>query len=120
MHSRSLLFVDYPHARIHFSLQEKYRSMWGDKVTLLFGDMRSLPVPIGECKAHIIVSELLGSFGDNELSPECLDGAMRFLARECNLIVLTRSINQVNSRRDIDPKFLHLLSRSAYFNEIVQ
>jgi hypothetical protein len=24
-------------------------------------------------------SELLGSFGDNELSPECLDGAQRFL-----------------------------------------
>ena len=30
-------------------------------------------------KADIIVSELLGSFGDNELSPECLDGADRFL-----------------------------------------
>lgn len=30
----------------------------------------------------IIVSELLGSFGDNELSPECLDGAMRFLKRK--------------------------------------
>jgi protein arginine N-methyltransferase 5 len=25
-------------------------------------------------KADIVVSELLGSFGDNELSPECLDG----------------------------------------------
>ena len=30
-------------------------------------------------KADIIVSELLGSFGDNELSPECLDGAQKFL-----------------------------------------
>ncbi len=30
----------------------------------------------------ILVSELLGSFGDNELSPECLDGAMRFLKGE--------------------------------------
>lgn len=29
--------------------------------------------------ADIIVSELLGSFGDNELSPECLDGAQRLL-----------------------------------------
>ena len=27
----------------------------------------------------MLVSELLGSFGDNELSPECLDGAMRLL-----------------------------------------
>ena len=30
-------------------------------------------------RADIIVSELLGSFGDNELSPECLDGANSFL-----------------------------------------
>jgi len=38
--------------------------------------MRTLQVPE---PADIVVSELLGSFGDNELSPECLDGAMRFL-----------------------------------------
>jgi hypothetical protein len=30
----------------------------------------------------ILITELLGSFGDNELSPECLDGAARFLKRE--------------------------------------
>lgn len=30
-------------------------------------------------KVDILVSELLGSFGDNELSPECLDGAQRHL-----------------------------------------
>ncbi len=30
-------------------------------------------------QADILVSELLGSFGDNELSPECLDGVQRFL-----------------------------------------
>jgi hypothetical protein len=40
--------------------------------------MRVIDVPE---KADILVSELLGSFGDNELSPECLDGAMRFLKR---------------------------------------
>ena len=28
------------------------------------------------------MSELLGSFGDNELSPECLDGAQTFLKSE--------------------------------------
>jgi hypothetical protein len=32
--------------------------------------------------ADIMVSELLGSFGDNELSPECLDGAQ---VRVCTL-----------------------------------
>lgn len=30
-------------------------------------------------KVDILVSELLGSFGDNELSPECLDGAQNHL-----------------------------------------
>ena len=44
--------------------------------------MRSLDVPE---KADILVTELLGSFGDNELSPECLDGAVRFLKRECSI-----------------------------------
>jgi len=33
-------------------------------------------------KADILVSELLGSFGDNELSPECLDGAQKFLKED--------------------------------------
>jgi protein arginine N-methyltransferase 5 len=41
--------------------------------------MRVIPIPE---QADILVSELLGSFGDNELSPECLDGGMRFLKRE--------------------------------------
>lgn len=39
-------------------------------------DMRDWNAPE---KADILVSELLGSFGDNELSPECLDGAQKFL-----------------------------------------
>ena len=38
--------------------------------------MRDLNLPE---KADILVSELLGSFGDNELSPECLDGAQKLL-----------------------------------------
>lgn len=46
--------------------------------------MRHLVVPE---KADILVSELLGSFGDNELSPECLDGAMRFLKGSVNFSV---------------------------------
>ena len=60
------------------TLHERKRNEWGDKVELLFGDMRTLNVPE---QVDILVSELLGSFGDNELSPECLDGAMRFLKR---------------------------------------
>lgn len=49
---------------------------WGDQVTVVSCDMREWTSPE---KADIIVSELLGSFGDNELSPECLDGAQHFL-----------------------------------------
>jgi protein arginine N-methyltransferase 5 len=50
--------------------------LWSDQVTVVSGDMRFWEAPT---KADIIVSELLGSFGDNELSPECLDGAQKFL-----------------------------------------
>ncbi|XP_075525629.1 protein arginine N-methyltransferase 5 isoform X3 [Dermacentor variabilis] len=50
--------------------------LWKDLVTVVSCDMRDFEAPE---KADILVSELLGSFGDNELSPECLDGAQRFL-----------------------------------------
>ena len=39
-------------------------------------------------QADILVSELLGSFGDNELSPECLDGAQSFLKGKWNFDIL--------------------------------
>ena len=62
-------------------LQEKQALEWGtDLVSVIYGDMRARPVQAE--RADVVVSELLGSFGDNELSPECLDGAMRFLKRE--------------------------------------
>ncbi|XP_057333940.1 protein arginine N-methyltransferase 5 [Microplitis mediator] len=50
--------------------------IFGDRVTIVSSDMRQWEAPE---KADILVSELLGSFGDNELSPECLDGAQKFL-----------------------------------------
>ena len=50
--------------------------MWEDRVTVVSCDMRLWEAPE---KADILVSELLGSFGDNELSPECLDGAEKFM-----------------------------------------
>lgn len=45
-------------------------------MTIISTDMRDFTPPD---KADILVSELLGSFGDNELSPECLDGAQKHL-----------------------------------------
>ncbi len=59
---------------------------WNGKVTLVKTDMRGWegPRPKGRpdliTKVDILVTELLGSFGDNELSPECLDGIQRHLA----------------------------------------
>lgn len=54
--------------------------MWpNEDITLISKDMRKLTL---NEKADIIVSELLGSFGDNELSPECLDGAQHLLKND--------------------------------------
>jgi protein arginine N-methyltransferase 5 len=44
-----------------------------DKVSVLWCDMRELKRKYPNIVADIVVSELLGSWGDNELSPECLD-----------------------------------------------
>ncbi|CAH1396442.1 unnamed protein product [Nezara viridula] len=49
---------------------------WKDSVEVVCSDMRDWKPPV---KCDILVSELLGSFGDNELSPECLDGAQHLL-----------------------------------------
>lgn len=73
-------------------LQNRRQREWGDKVKLLFGDMRFINVPE---KADILVSELLGSFGDNELSPECLDGAMRFLKRALPAVLRTLTLTSI-------------------------
>jgi protein arginine N-methyltransferase 5 len=68
-------------------LLRKNKAEWGNKVTLVKTDMRGWEGPrlkgredvIG--KVDILITELLGSFGDNELSPECLDGIQHHLAR---------------------------------------
>lgn len=59
------------------TLRRMNEEYWGGQVTVVHTDMRYWEAPE---KADIMVSELLGSFGDNELSPECLDGAQKFLS----------------------------------------
>jgi len=61
------------------TLKAHKEELWRDAVTIVSCDMRRWDAPE---KADIIVSELLGSFGDNELSPECLDGAQTFLKED--------------------------------------
>ncbi|KAF8932067.1 hypothetical protein BGZ58_007244 [Dissophora ornata] len=58
------------------TIQNMKALYWGDRVNIVFSDMRTWKAPE---QADILVSELLGSFGDNELSPECLDGAQKVL-----------------------------------------
>lgn len=45
-------------------------------VQIVNEDMRTWEAPR---KADLLISELLGSFADNELSPECLDGVWRYV-----------------------------------------
>ncbi|KAK4688901.1 type II protein arginine methyltransferase, partial [Tremellales sp. Uapishka_1] len=73
---RAKLIAVEKNASAFVTLQERKDLEWRDQVEIIFGDMRTIDVPQ---MADILVSELLGSFGDNELSPECLDGAMRFM-----------------------------------------
>lgn len=81
-------------------LQRRNETVWGGSVNLVKSDMRSWKGPCRETRStetqgpdnssqtspeikympiDILVSELLGSFGDNELSPECLDGVTHLL-----------------------------------------
>ncbi|VDK59822.1 unnamed protein product [Cylicostephanus goldi] len=55
---------------------------WRNRCVIIESDMRNVPSIARENdypQPDIIVSELLGSFGDNELSPECLDGVTDLL-----------------------------------------
>lgn len=74
-------------------LQRRNEEDWNGEVTVIKSDMRAWKGPIlppSETdapgsgpkygKVDIIISELLGSFADNELSPECLDGVQHVLA----------------------------------------
>jgi protein arginine N-methyltransferase 5 len=64
-------------------LQRRNVESWNGQVTVVKTDMRAWKgptLPDGTFgKVDILVSELLGSFADNELSPECLDGVQHVL-----------------------------------------
>ena len=89
------------------------RTHWGDRVTVIDTDMREWDT---DERADILVSELLGSFGgklstiaifvpgkvyvavDNELSPECLDGAQRILNGTLATLHASASLRRDNRR----------------------
>jgi protein arginine N-methyltransferase 5 len=72
-------------------LQRHNEFEWGRKVNIVKTDMRAWKGPqlhdgtFGH--VDILVSELLGSFADNELSPECLDGVQHVLAPDCGISI---------------------------------
>jgi hypothetical protein len=94
---------------MYSSLQHKNRLEWNSEVTLLYGDMRVISLPQ---KVDILVSELLGSFGDNELSPECLDGAARFLKGTKRVGYCLRIAERLVRGWYINSLFLHRTYRS--------
>uniref|UniRef100_A0A0K0D940 Protein arginine N-methyltransferase n=1 Tax=Angiostrongylus cantonensis TaxID=6313 RepID=A0A0K0D940_ANGCA len=64
------------------TLRYMNQKVWRNRCVIIESDMRNIPMIAterGYPQPDIIVSELLGSFGDNELSPECLDGITPFL-----------------------------------------
>ncbi|PNS18405.1 Protein arginine N-methyltransferase skb1 [Sphaceloma murrayae] len=72
-----------PNAFVLLQRRNATDSLWGGKVQIIKTDMRSWAGPIDQqgrsAKVDILISELLGSFADNELSPECLDGVQHHL-----------------------------------------
>lgn len=77
------------------TLSSLIKVMWKrEDITLISKDMRNVEL---KEKGDILVSELLGSLGDNELSPECLDGAQRLLKPSgisipCNSVAYIRPV----------------------------
>jgi len=57
-------------------LRSRLKNEWTGNIQFFEGDMRTIELPN---KIDILVTELLGGFGDNELSPECIEGCERFL-----------------------------------------
>lgn len=60
---------------LRYKLYNKWRTTDKLRIHVVNADMRAWHPGV---KADLIATELLGSLSDNELSPECIDGAARF------------------------------------------
>ncbi|PFH58921.1 hypothetical protein XA68_13048 [Ophiocordyceps unilateralis] len=108
-----------PNAYVYLLRQNQ--TEWGGRVNVVKADMRTWKGPIVSERADtgpvygkvdVLISELLGSFGDNELSPECLDGIQHVLAEPHGISIpssYTAHLSPVS-----DPKvYAEILTRSA-------
>lgn len=64
-------------------LKQNEPNVFNSKVELICGDMRSWQP---KDKLDMVISELLGSFGDNESSPECLMNIQKYLSSDSIMI----------------------------------
>ncbi|XP_040572050.1 protein arginine N-methyltransferase 5 [Lepeophtheirus salmonis] len=78
LHTKIRIFAVEKNPNAVVTLLAQKEEDWKDSVEVISSDMRDWN-PEEENKADIVISELLGSFGDNELSPECLYSAQRVL-----------------------------------------
>jgi protein arginine N-methyltransferase 5 len=63
-----------PSAVVYLQSMARHNQDWAGTVSVIQADGRNLTrAMLDGHQIDIVVSELLGSFGDNELSPECLD-----------------------------------------------
>ncbi|TWU78868.1 methyltransferase protein [Metarhizium rileyi] len=107
-----------PNAYVYLLRQNQI--LWGGKVNVVKTDMRAWKGPVAHQssdgpiygKVDILISELLGSFGDNELSPECLDGIQHVIAKPHG-ISIPRSYTAHMSPVSTPKVYGDLLARSA-------
>jgi hypothetical protein len=83
-------------------LNARNEEEWNNRVIIISSDMRKCNF---DEKADIMVSELLGSFGDNELSPECLMGAQHLC--KVNIVIWVARIKETS--KDLRRKLLQAL-----------
>lgn len=93
-----------------------------DDITLISQDMRLMKL---EEKADIIVSELLGSFGDNELSPECLDGAQQHLKPDgisipCDSVTYLRPVMTMRNLQQVLSKNRNLVKEKSLYHPLIE
>jgi type II protein arginine methyltransferase len=111
----------------YITLVDMIKVLWSkENLKLVLEDVRNLVLDEDE-KFDIIVSELLGSLGDNELSPECLDGAQKHLKPHgisipANSISYVQPVmeNQVHKliRDDPDPQNSSQINYLSYLNSV--
>jgi len=104
-------------------LERHNKNDWGDVVNIVHSDIRAWKGPprsssdatdVGNEKVDILVSELLGSFADNELSPEYIDGIQHVLAAPHGLSI--PSSYSAHLTPILAPRIYGQISRAALTN----